>query len=99
MFLDTSGPAGKLLFATDAGASTTANASGPGTEFFYPNGGVDFVTSGLTSLPPTASQASTLGVPPLQIGAGPTDVILHPDGSVSGHMGNIIRDIYAELGA
>jgi hypothetical protein len=46
-----------------------------------------------------ASQAATLGVPQLQVSAGPTDVILHPDGSVSGHPGNIIRDICAELGA
>jgi hypothetical protein len=33
------------------------------------------------------------------VSAGPTDVILHPDGSVSGHMGNLIRDICAELEA
>ena len=89
----------KLLFSTDAGASTSANASGPGSDFFYPNGDIEFVTTGLTSFPLTASQAATLGVPQLQISAGPTDVILHPDGSVSGHMGNIIRDICAELGS
>ena len=89
----------KLQFSTDAGASTSANASGPGSEFLYPNGDVEFVTTGLASFPLTASQAATLGVPQLQVSAGPTDVILHPDGSVSGHMGNIIRDICAELGA
>ncbi len=89
----------KLLFSTDAGASVSANASGPGSDFFYPNGDIEFVTTGLTSFPLTASQAATLGVPQLQVSAGPTDVILHPDGSVSGHMGNIIRDICAELGS
>ena len=89
----------KLQFTTDAGASTSANVSGPGSDFAYPNGDIEFVTTGLTSFPLTASQAATLGVPQLQVSAGPTDVILHPDGSVSGHMGNIIRDICAELGS
>ena len=53
----------------------------------------------MASYPLTASQAATLGVPQLQVSAGPTDVVIHPDGSVSGYMGNIIRDICAELGA
>ena len=69
----------KLQFSTDAGASTSANASGPGSEFLYPNGDIEVVATGLASYPLTASQAATLGVPQLQVSAGPTDVILQSD--------------------
>ena len=88
-----------IRFSTDAGASTVANASGPGNEFIYPNGDVELIARGLASFPLSLDQARTLGVPQLQVSAGPVDVLLHPDGTVSGHMGTIIRNICAELGA
>jgi hypothetical protein len=88
-----------VTYSTDAGASVTVNASGPGTQFAYPNGDFEAQGTGLNSFTFTADHAATLGVPQISVSAGPIDVTFHADGSVSGHMGNIIEDVCAELGA
>ena len=88
-----------VTYSTDAGASVTVNASGPGVQFAYPNGDFEALGFGLNSFTFTPESAAALGVPQISVSAGPIDVIFHSDGSVSGHMGNIIEDVCAELGA
>jgi hypothetical protein len=79
--------------------SQTRFPSGPGTQFAYPNGDFEAQGWGLNSFTFTAAHAATLGVPQISVSAGPIDVTFHTDGSVSGHRGNIIEDVCAELGA
>ena len=86
-----------LNYATDAGHSVAVNASGPGNLYVYPNGDTQVVSHGLNSFTFSEDQAATLGVPQISVSAGPMDVTFHPDGTVSGHMGNIIEDVCAEL--
>ncbi len=86
-----------ITYSTDAGASVTVNASGPGRTFAYPNGDFQVVAQGLNSFTFSEEQAATLGVPQISVSAGSMDVTFHPDGTVSGHMGNIIEDVCAEL--
>jgi hypothetical protein len=88
-----------VTYSTDAGASVTVNASGPGTQFAFPNGDFEAPFTGLNSFTLSAAQAATLGVPQISVSAGPIDVTSHPDGTVSGHLGNIIENVCAELGA
>ena len=87
-----------ITYSTDAGASVTVNASGPGTQFAFPNGEFEAQGTGLNSFTWDAVSAATLGVPQISVSAGPIDVFFHSDGTVSGHMGNIIEDVCAELG-
>lgn len=87
----------KLTYATDAGESVDVNASGPGNIYFLPTGDVEVIGKGLNSLTFTPEQAATLGVPQISVSAGPIDVTFHTDGTVSGHLGNIIEDVCAEL--
>jgi hypothetical protein len=86
-----------ITYSTDPGKSVTVNASGPGDQFFFPNGDFRFVYKGLNSFTLTESQAEALGVPQISLSAGPVDVTVHTDGTISGYMGNIIRDVCAEL--
>jgi hypothetical protein len=88
-----------VTYSTDAGPSVTVNASGPGLQFAYPNGDFEALGFGLNSFTFTPEHAAVLGVPQISVSAGPIDVIFHADGSISGHMGNIIEDVCAELGA
>jgi hypothetical protein len=89
----------KINYSTDAGASITVNASGPGVLFLFPNGDVEIQGKGLNSYTFSAEQAEALGVPQISVSAGPIDITYHADGTASGHLGNIIRDICAEIGA
>jgi hypothetical protein len=84
-------------YATDDGASVTVNASGPGHLLTYPNEDIRVVAHGRNSFTFTPEQAATLGVPQISVSAGPFDVTFRTDGTVSGHLGNIIRDVCAEL--
>jgi hypothetical protein len=86
-----------VTYETDAGASVTVNASGPGSLFVSPNGAQQVVSHGLNSFWFTPEQAAQLGVPQISVSAGPFNVTWHTDGTVSGHLGTIIRDICAEL--
>ena len=86
----------KINYATD-GNSVTVNASGPGNLLNHPSGDVQILADGLNSYTFTPEQAATLGVPQISVSSGPIDLTFHPDGSVSGHMGNIIEDVCAEL--
>ena len=102
-----------LNYATDAGQSVTVNASGPGNLYIYPNGDTQIVSHGLNSFTFSEDQAATLGIPAIcchfsedqtpradpqiSVSAGPMDVTFRPDGTVSGHMGNIIEDVCAEI--
>jgi hypothetical protein len=86
-----------INYSTDAGASETVNNTGPGIVLFFQNGDVQVLGKGTSSLTLTPEQAATLGVPQIPVSAGPIDVTFHPDGSVSGHLGNIIEDVCAEL--
>jgi hypothetical protein len=88
-----------ITYSTDAGASVTVNASGPGVQFAYPNGDFEALGFGLNSFTFTPEHAAALGVPQISVSAGPIDVTFHADGTVSGHMGTIIEDVCAELGA
>jgi hypothetical protein len=88
----------KVRYSTDAGASVYVNVSGPGKVLFFTNGDVEQVYQGLNAFAFTPDQAATLGVPQIPWSAGPVDVLFHADGSVSGHLGNILQDICAELG-
>src|SRR5262245_55025668 len=87
----------KTVYSTDEGKSVLVNQSGPGNLFLLPNGDQHFVVQGLNSFTLTPEQAATLGVPQIQVSAGPADFTLHADGTASGHMGNIIMDVCAEL--
>lgn len=87
----------KTIYSTDEGKSVIVNNSGPGNLFFLPNGDQHFVAQGLSSFTLTPEQAATLGVPQIQVSAGPIDFTFHTDGTVSGHLGNIIQDVCAEL--
>jgi hypothetical protein len=87
----------KTIYSTDEGKSVIVNNSGPGNLFLLPNGDQHFVTKGLNSFTLTPEQAATLGVPQIQVSAGPIDFTFHTDGTVSGHLGNIIQDVCAEL--
>ena len=86
-----------VTYATDEGESITVNASGPGHLLVFPSSDVQILAKGLNSFTFTLEQAQTLGVPQISVSAGPFDVTFHPDGTVSGQLGNIIRDICAEL--
>lgn len=86
-----------LNYSTDAGSSVDVNASGPGNTYAYPSGDFQVVAQGLNSFTFSPNQAATLGVPQISVSAGPIDVTFHTDGTVSGHMGNIIEDVCAEL--
>jgi hypothetical protein len=86
-----------LNYVTDAGRSVTVNSSGPGSLYVYPNGDSQVISHGLNSFTFSKEQAATLGVPQISVSAGPMDVTFHADGTVSGHMGNIIRDVCAEI--
>jgi hypothetical protein len=86
-----------ILYATDEGKSLIVNASGPGYLFFLPSGDVHILGKGLSSYTLSPEQAATLGVPQIQVSAGPIDFTFHTDGTVSGHFGNIIEDVCAEL--
>lgn len=88
-----------LNYATDDGKSITVNSSGPGHLLTFPNADVQVLAKGRNSFTFTPEQAETLGVPQISVSAGPFDVTFHPDGTVSGHLGNIIRDVCAELTA
>ena len=87
----------KTIYSTDDGKSVMINQSGPGDLFLLPNGDQHFVVQGLNSFTLTPEQAATLGVPQIQVSAGPADFTFHTDGTVSGHFGNIIMDVCAEL--
>ena len=86
-----------LQYSTDEGASVTVNASGPGRLFFYPDGSLEVIASGLNSWTFSEQDAETLGVPQISVSAGPMHLTIASDGSVSGHMGTIIEDVCAEL--
>jgi hypothetical protein len=86
-----------VKYATGTGESVIVNASGPGHLLVFPSTDVQVLAKGLNSYTFTQEQAETLGVPQISVSAGPIDVTWHPDGTVSGHMGNIIRDVCAEL--
>jgi hypothetical protein len=88
----------KINYATDQGGSVNVNASGPGTLFFLPNGDTHILAQGLSSYAFTPEQAQDVGVPQITVSAGPIDLTFHPDGSASGHLGNIIENVCAELG-
>ena len=87
----------KLTYSTDDGKSVIANSSGPGYFYFLPNGDIHVLGEGINSFQLTPEQAETLGVPQILVSAGPIDLTFHPDGTVNGHMGNIIQDVCAEL--
>jgi hypothetical protein len=87
----------KIRYSTDAGDSVVVNASGPGNSFQHPDGELQFVNTGLNSFTFSEDQAAMLGVPQISVSAGQMNVTIHTDGSVSGHMGNIIEDVCAEL--
>lgn len=86
-----------VTYATDAGASVTVNSSGPGYLLISSDGVQQVVAHGRNSFTFSAEQAETLGVPQISVSAGPFDVTWHTDGTVSGHLGTIIRDVCAEL--
>ena len=86
-----------IQYATDGGQSITVNSSGPGHLLAFPSGDVQILAKGRNSFTFTVEQAETLGVPQISVSAGPFDVTFHPDGTVNGHLGNIIRDVCAEL--
>jgi hypothetical protein len=88
----------KATYSTDAGASVSANVSGPGTVLFFTNGDFQQLGRGLSAFAFTEDQAAALGVPQIPQSAGPVDLTFHTDGTVSGHLGNILQDICAELG-
>ena len=73
------------------------NSSGPGHLLAFPSSDVQILAKGRNSFTFTLEQAETLGVPQISVSAGPFDVTFHSDGTVSGQLGNIIRDICAEL--
>ena len=77
--------------------SVTVNSSGPGHLLVFPDGGFEVIAKGRNSFTFTLEQAQTLGVPQISVSAGPFDVTWHPDGTVSGQLGTIIRDVCAEL--
>jgi hypothetical protein len=87
----------RLEYATDTGQVVTVNSSGPGQLLQKRGGDVQVLAKGLNSYNFTPEQAATLGVPQISVSAGPIDVTWHPDGTVSGHLGNIIEDVCAEL--
>jgi hypothetical protein len=87
----------RVEYATDEGRSVVVNASGPGNLLSFPNSDVRVLAKGLNSYTFTQEQAETLGVPQISVSAGPIDVTWHPDGTVSGHLGNIIEDVCADL--
>jgi hypothetical protein len=87
----------KTVYSTDDGKSVMINQSGPGNLFLLPNGDQHFVVRGLNSFTLTQEQAAAIGVPQIQVTAGPGDFTLHPDGTGSGYMGNVIMDVCAEL--
>jgi hypothetical protein len=85
-------------YATGDGQSVTVNASGPGHLLIFPSGDVQVLAKGLNSFTFTEDQAATLGVPQISVSAGPINVTWDADGeTVTGHMGNIIEDVCAEL--
>jgi hypothetical protein len=86
-----------VTYETDAGASVTVNASGPGSLFISPEVPQHVVSHGLNSFWFSPEHAAQLGVPQISLSAGPFDVTWHADGTLSGHLGTIIRDICAEL--
>jgi hypothetical protein len=86
-----------VTYATDEGESITINGSGPGHLLVFPSSDVQVVAKGLNSFTFTLEQAESLGVPQISVSAGPFDVTWHPDGTVSGQLGNIILDVCAEL--
>ena len=85
-----------VTYETDE-KSITVNSSGPGHLLVFPDGVVEVVAHGRNSFTFSAEQAETLGVPQISVSAGPFDVKWHTDGTVSGHLGTIIRDVCAEL--
>ena len=87
----------KINYATDDGASVTVNASGPGRLLTFPSGDVQVLAHGRNSFTFTPEQAAALGVPQISVSAGPFDVTFHSDGTASGHLGTIIKDVCAEL--
>jgi len=87
----------KNTYSTDDGKSVNVNASGPGYVLFLPNGDTRILGEGVSSFTLTLEQAATLGVPQIQVSAGPLDLTFHTDGTVSGYMGTIIQDVCAEL--
>jgi hypothetical protein len=87
----------KIRYSTDAGEAVVVNASGPGNGFHLTNGDLQFVNTGLNSFTFSQDQAAALGVPQISVSAGSMNVTFHTDGTVTGHMGNIIEDVCAEL--
>src|SRR5712692_3874377 len=71
-------------FATDAGASVTLNLSGPNKNVIYPNGDFELQGTGLQGGIWSPDQAASLGMPENWTSSGLIDVIIHPDGSVTG---------------
>lgn len=86
-----------VTYDADNGKSVSVNASGPGHLLIHPDNDIQVQAKGLNSYTFTEDQAQTLGVPQISVSAGPLDVTWHPDGTVEGHLGNIIRDVCAEL--
>jgi hypothetical protein len=86
-------------FTTDAGASYTANISGPGTVTYYPDGSFHVHTQGHTGWTLTEEEAAELGTPQIFVSYGLLDFISNPDGSVVPiRIPNAITDVCAELG-
>jgi len=85
-----------VTYEADNGKSVTVNASGPGRVLF-PDDDTRIMAKGRNSFTFSPEQAQALGVPQISVSAGPFDVTFHSDGTVSGHLGNIIRNICAEL--
>ena len=88
----------KWQLTTDAGATMIVNSSGPGLTLFYPDGRFEIVGKGESLFTFTDQQAAALGVPQITLSKGPADLVWHPDGTVSGHVGPVARDICAQLG-
>jgi hypothetical protein len=68
-----------VTFAVRGDDSLTLNISGPQRMTEYPNGDVEFQSYGLNGGPPLVPD----GMPDLVWTAGPADIIVHPDGSVT----------------
>ena len=86
-------------YSTDAGASYSANISGPGMETLYPDGSFLVHTEGLTGWSLTEAEAQELGTPQIFVSDGLLEFLSNADGSVvPNRIPNSLTDVCAQLG-
>jgi hypothetical protein len=88
----------KLDLATDAGASLSVNASGPGNSLVFPNGDFEFISQGLNFVAFTPEQSAATGLPEIFTAAGPMDILFRTDGTVEvNRVNHKVTDLCAAL--